>query len=127
MTEETKKDNVVGIGHNQNTYSKEQYAKLVNSLHVAHRFAQQEMARVRRLFDEAFTKYPLSSPRETKLKDFEVHERRADADSIAWKFDQYADAHLESIEKKAKADDIELELDANNLPKKTEEDEESND
>tara|TARA_B100000315_G_C14137910_1_gene390012 strand:+ start:75 stop:440 length:366 start_codon:yes stop_codon:yes gene_type:complete len=110
MTEKTKKDNVVGIGHNQNNYSKEQYAKLVNSLHHAHLFAQEEMHRVRKLFDEAFTKRINSNPYDTKLQDFQIHERRSYAKKIASNFYSYADDKIEAIEKKAKADGIKLEL-----------------
>ena len=123
--EEKKKDNVISIGHNQNTYSKEQYTKLVNSLHRAHLFAQQEMCRVRRLFDEAFTKYPFSNPHETKLKDFQVHEKRRAADTMARKFYGYTDNKIEAIEKKAKADGLKLEeptVDKSFSTKKDEED-----
>jgi len=109
MSNEKKKDNVVGIGHNQNDYSKDQYAKLLSALHRTHLYAQQEMSRVRRLFDEAFTKYPFSNPHENKLKDFEIHERRSDAETIARKFYDYADDRIDAIEKKAKADSIKLE------------------
>ena len=105
-----KKNNVVGIGHNNSEYSKEQFAKLLNHVHKAHRFAQQEMRRVRKLFDEAFTKQVMSNPYERKLKDFEIHERRIDAGNIASKYISNVEAHIESIEKKAKADNIELEL-----------------
>ena len=120
MSTEDKKNNVVGIGHNTNQYSKEQYAKLVNSLHRAHKFAQQEMYKVRRLFDEAFTKYPNSNSHEPKLKEFEIHEKRHDADKIARKFRIHTFEHIDFVEKKAKAESIKLEL-------PTKEDEESND
>ena len=109
MSNEKKKDNVVGIGHNQNDYSKDQYAKLLSALHRTHLYAQQEMSRVRRLFDEACTKYPFSNAHENKLKDFEIHERRSDAETIARKFYDYADDRIDAIEKKAKADSIKLE------------------
>ena len=110
MSNEDKKNNVVGIGHNNSQYSKEQYAKLVNSLHRAHLFAQQEMSRVRKLFDEAFTKHPHSNPHEPKLKEFQIHEKRHCADEIARKFFDHCEEDIEAIETKAKADSIKLEL-----------------
>ena len=124
MSTEDKKNNVVGIGHNNSQYSKEQYAKLVNSLHRAHLFAQEQMATVRLLFDEAFTKYPFSNPHETKLKDFQVHEKRRAADTMARKFYGYTDNKIEAIEKKAKADGIKLEEPTVDKSFSTKEDEE---
>ena len=123
---EDKKNNVVGIGHNNSEYSKEQYAKLVNSLHHAHKFAAQEMRRVKRFFDEAFTKYPNSNPHSVKLKDFEIHECRNAAIERARKYSEYAEGYIDAIEKKAKADGIKLKLDSSNLPVNKEKDEESN-
>ena len=108
MRNEDKKNNVIGIGHNTNQYSKEQYTKLVNSLHHAHKFAAQEMRRVRHLFNEALTKHTNSNPYQRKLKDFEVHERRNDAENIAGKFSTYSERYVKAIENKAKADGIEL-------------------
>ena len=122
--EEKKKDNVISIGHNQNTYSKEQYTKLVNSLHHAHLFAQEEMHRVRKLFDEAFTKRINSNPYDTKLQDFQIHERRSYAKKIASNFYSYADDKIEAIEKKAKADGIKLEEPTVDKSFSTKEDEE---
>tara|TARA_R110001599_G_scaffold337287_1_gene555574 strand:+ start:435 stop:719 length:285 start_codon:yes stop_codon:yes gene_type:complete len=55
--QDKKKDNVVGIGHNNNV-SKEQYAKIVNKLHRMLKYSQQEINRVERFLDQAFTKYP---------------------------------------------------------------------
>ena len=108
MSNEKKKDNVIGIGHNRNSYSNEQYAKLLKSLRHANLYANQEMNRVRRLFDEAFTKRLNSNPNLDKLKDFEVHERRHDANEIARKFSEYAEGKVEAIDKKAKADELDI-------------------
>jgi len=108
MSTNNKKDNVVGIGHNKNDYSREQYAKLLKGLRHANRYAQQEMCRVRRLFDEAFTKRQNSNPYNDKLKDFEIHERRHDANEIARKFNKYADERVEAIDKKAAVDDLDI-------------------
>ena len=108
MNNEKKKDNVIGIGHNNNNYSREQYAKLLKGLRHANLYAQQEMSRVRRLFDEAFTKRQNSNPYNDKLKDFEIHERRHDANEIARKFNKYADERVEAIDKKAAVDDLDI-------------------
>ena len=108
MKKENKKDNVIGIGHNRNNYSKEQYAKLLKGLRHANLYAQQEMNRVRRLFDEAFTKRQNSNPNLDKLKDFEVHERRHDANEIARKFNNYSEDRVEAIDRKAEADDLDI-------------------
>jgi len=105
-----KRDNVVGIGHNTNEYSKEQYAKVVNSLHRMLRFSRQELSRVERFLDQAFTKYPLSNSKQTKLKEFEVHESRQTGRDIARKYRLVTDKHIADIEAKAKVDGIELEL-----------------
>ena len=108
--EDKKRDNVVGIGHNTNEYSKEQYAKVVNSLHRVLNFSRQELSRVERFLDQAFTKYPLSNSKQTKLKEFEVHESRQTGRDTARKYRLVTDKHIADIETKAKADGIELEL-----------------
>ena len=127
MSNEDKKNNVVGIGHNNSQYSKEQYANLVNSLHHAHKFAQQEIGRVKSFFDAAFTKYHNSNPHSVKLKDFEIHEYRNEAIERARKYSAYAEQRIDVIEKKAKADGIKLELDDSNMSINKKKDEESND
>mgnify|MGYP003665903306 FL=1 len=108
--QDNKKNNVVGIGHNSNQYSKEQYAKLVNQLHRMLKYSQQEINRVERFLDQAFTKYPFSNPYQPKLKEFEVHEARAEGKDTASRYRKNADAHIKDLEAKAKADGIELEL-----------------
>jgi len=107
---EDKKNNVVGIGHNNSQYSKEQYAKLVNSLHKAWHHAKGIMHDVEWKFDEAFTKHEHGNAHSRKLKDFEIHEKRHEARVLVGKFWNHAKEHIEAIEKKAKTDDIELEL-----------------
>ena len=57
------KTNVVGIGHN-NTYSKEQYEKLLSRFHYVMDYVKGAIYSAERLFDEAFTGY--KNPR-TKL------------------------------------------------------------
>ena len=107
---EDKNKNVVGIGHNNNQYSKEQYAKLVNSLHKAWHHAKGIMHDVECKFDEAFTKHENGNAHSRKLKDFEIHVKRHEAKVAASRFWNSAKEHIEAIEKKAKADGIELEL-----------------
>ena len=107
--QDNKKNNVVGIGHNSNQYSKEQYAKLVNSLYRAFKYSQQEINRVERFLDQAFTKYPFSNPNQPKLKEFEVHEARQRGIDAANDYNKYAGEHIANIEAKAKADGIKLE------------------
>ena len=107
-----KKNNVVGIGHNSNNYSHEQYAKVVNSLHRMLKYSQQELNRVERFLDQAFTKYPFSNPNQPKLKEFEVHESRAEGMRTARKYRASTDKHIADVEAKAKALGIELTLHA---------------
>ena len=110
--QDKKKDNVVGIGHNSNSneYGKEQYAKLVNSLHRMLKYSRQELNRVERFLDQAFTKYPFSNPYQPKLKEFEVHEARAEGKDTASRYKKITDADIQYLEAKAKAEGIELEL-----------------
>jgi len=113
MSQDKKKDsNVIGIGHNQsqNTFSQEQYAKIVNSLHRMLKYSRQEISNVERYLDQAFTKYPFSNPNQPKLKDFEVHEARQEGRDAARKYRAYTDIHIENIEAKAKAQGVELDL-----------------
>ena len=123
MSQDKKKDsNVIGIGHNQsqNTYSQEQYAKIVNSLHRMLKYSRQEISNVERYLDQAFTKYPFSNPNSQKLKDFEVHEARQEGKDAAMKYRAYTDKHIENIEAKAKAQGVELELNKSGIPRSLE-------
>ena len=107
MSEDQKtKDNVVGIGDN-NTYSKEQYEKVVKSLHHIFQLARQEASKIREMYDSAFTGYWHGHG--DKLKTQEKHERRQDAINVQSKFSKYCDEHIAAIEAKAKARGIELE------------------
>lgn len=106
-----KKNNVVGIGHNQNNdYSKEQYAKLVNSLHRMLKYSQQEIKNVGIFLDQAFTKYPLSNPNKQKLKEFQIHESRQRGKDIVSAYCKKAEKDIATVEANAKDDGIELEL-----------------
>ena len=101
------KQNVVGIGDN-NTYSKEQYEKVVKSLHHIFQLARQEASKIREMYDSAFTGYSTGYGA-SKLKTHERHERRQDAINVQSKFSKYCDEHIAAIEAKAKARGIELE------------------
>ena len=82
-----KRDNVVGIGHNQkNEFSKEQYEKLLNFTHWITCYAQSTISDIEHYFDEAFTKYEGGQSWQRKLKDFEVHEKRLEAKKLAKKY-----------------------------------------
>jgi len=110
MTQDTKKkDNVVGIGHNSNEYSKKQYAKVVNSLHHILLYARQEAEWIKRLLDGAFTGYRQSPIGPIKLKKFEVLDYRTDAIAREKKLNEYLSRRIEKVEASAKAEDIELE------------------
>ena len=103
------KTNVVGIGNN-NTFSKDQYAKLVNRLHHMLLFTRQEVDRVKQLFDAAVTGYTDSNPDGQKLKPFEIFELRDQARAKKAKLDECLSKDIEKVEARAKALDIQLEL-----------------
>ena len=70
------KTNVVGIGHN-NTYSKEQYERLLNRFHYVMGFTKSAIYDIQRLFDDALTGYINSSGYSNdKLKPFQIYDRR---------------------------------------------------
>jgi len=111
MSQDKKQDNnVIGIGHNQNTYSQEKYAKLLNKLHAVLEYSQQEITRVERFLDQAFTKYPFSNPNQPKLKDFEIHEARQIGKDTASKYYQNAEKDIATVEAKAKERGIALDI-----------------
>ncbi len=104
-----KKNNVVGIGHN-NQYGKEQYARLVNTMHKVLNYARGMTSEVEHKFDEAFTKHENGRSWSRKLKDFEIHERRLKAKNLSNRCYTEINKHIEALEEKAKANNIELEL-----------------
>ena len=103
------KTNIVGIGHN-NTYSKEQYEKLLSRFHYIMDFARSATHDVEHLFDEAFTGYKNSRSFDTKLKTFEVHEKRQRAKSNAAYLVKALHKESETVEAKAKANGLKLEV-----------------
>ena len=111
--QDKKKDsNVIGIGHNQspNTYSQEQYAKLLNELHRVLEYSQERIMRVERFLDQAFTKYPFSNPNQPKLKDFEIHEARQEGKATARQYYKSAEKDIAYVEAKAKERGIDLDI-----------------
>ena len=100
------KQNVVGIGDN-NTYSKEQYEKVVKSLHHIFQLARQEASKIREMYDSAFTGYWHGHG--DKLKTHEKHEQRLEAVNLQSKFTEHCEEHIANLEAKAKARGIELE------------------
>ena len=102
------KANVVGIGHN-NTYSKEQYEKLLSKFHWMMDYASSSVHHLEHLFDEAFTGYrnPRSFSKD-KLKTFEVHERRHRALAESKYLKNNLDKEAIAAEAKAKANGLKL-------------------
>jgi len=109
MQKENKKDNVIGIGHNQNDYSKEQYAKLMNATHTILCYAKSMVSEIEHRFDEAFTKHINGNSWDRKLKDFEIHEKRISAKNLSNKCYKELREHVEALEERAKAKGIEIE------------------
>jgi len=108
-----KENKVVGIGHNiGNTVTKEQYAKVVNSLYRLYIFSRQEVRRVEKYLDEAFTKYPNSDHSCRRLKDFQIHESRLRGKEIASNFSEHAETNISNIESKANMEDVKLDIDS---------------
>ena len=99
------KQNVVGIGDN-NTYSKEQYAKIVRSFHHMCKFARQEVERIREMHDSAFTGYWKGYG--DKLKTHEKHEQRLEAVNLQDKFSKQCQEEIADLEAKATAQGIEI-------------------
>ena len=108
-----------GIGHNSNilkdksptaeavkTVSKEQYDKVVNSLHHFTRFARQEANRIRKKYDSAFTGYWHGHG--DKLKTYEKHEERIKATDTENKFMSACTKQIAELETKARAQSIKL-------------------
>ena len=117
--EEIHKKTSNGIEHNSNilkdksptaeaitAVSKEQYAKLVRSMHHMCKFARQEVRRIREMHDSAFTGYWKGYG--DKLKTHEKHEQRLEAVNLQSKFTEHCEEHIANLEAKAKAQGIEI-------------------
>ena len=108
MQKEKKNDNVIGIGHNNNQYSKEQFERLLKSYHHSMRFARQEINKVARFLDEAFTKYPGSDSHHRKLKDFEIHESRNYGLKSKDELINFCNQKMDKLDNIAKAEGVEI-------------------
>ena len=94
-----KNDNkkVVNLNNNR-SITAESYEKLAKNFKEEIERANHFMWKVSRLFDEAFTKYEHSNPNARKLKDFEVHEKRQEAQKIDFKFRKELEKSKEQLE-----------------------------
>ena len=95
MKQEDKK--VINLSNNR-SITQENYEKLAKNFKEQIERADHFMWKVSRLFDEAFTKYEHSNPNARKLKDFEVHEKRQEAQKIDFKFRKELRSEIESLE-----------------------------
>ena len=87
MTKENNVDHSTEITPNKwhnRSVSFEQYEKILKSYKHLLLYSSQQMRRCKKWYDEAFTKYPNSNPNERKLKDFEIHEKRDEANQHAY-------------------------------------------
>ena len=110
MNTEKKKDNVIGIGHNQkNDFSKEHYARLMNAALKMLCYAKGMVAEIEHKFDEAFTKHINGNSWDRKLKDFEIHEKRISAKNLSNKCYKDLSQYVEALEERAKVKGIEIE------------------
>ena len=92
------KNNNSNIGHNGNEVSKESYENLAKNFKEILKYADDVLWDIRHRFDEAFTKQEHSNPRSRKLKDFEVHERRADANNKTSKLKKELKQEIDRLE-----------------------------
>ena len=95
MKQEDKK--VINLSNNR-SITQENYEKLAKNFKEQIERADHFMWKVSRLFDEAFTKYEHSNPNARKLKDFEVHEKRQEAQKIDFKFRKELEKSKEQLE-----------------------------
>ena len=95
MKQEDKK--VINLNNNR-SITQENYEILAKKFKEQIERADHFMWKVSRLFDEAFTKYEHSNPSARKLKDFEVHEKRQEAQSIDSKFRKELEKSKEQLE-----------------------------
>ena len=114
MSENSKtktKTNVVGIGHNDaNAYSKEQYEKLLNRFHYVLDYALTCTYGLSRKFNEAITGYKNSASWQGKLKTFEIHEKRQEAQDTVRVLLKSLNSETTTVEAKAKTNGLKLEV-----------------
>jgi aspartyl/asparaginyl beta-hydroxylase (cupin superfamily) len=90
-------DKIVNLSNNR-SITQENYEILAKKLKEQMQRADHFMWKVSRLFDEAFTKYEHSNPNARKLKDFEVHEKRQEAQKLDFKFRKELESEIEALE-----------------------------
>ena len=121
--EEIHKKTTNGIGHNSNilkdksptkeaveTYTKEQYEKVLNRFHYIMDFANHGISQIEHLFDEAFTGHRNAMSFGKKLKSFEIHEKRQQAKARADSLIKDLKDESQRVEVKAEADNIKLDV-----------------
>jgi ribosome recycling factor len=91
------KNNVVTLS-NDEPITKEAYEKLAKRFKAFLKHADHTLYDIRWSFDEAFTKHENSNPNSRKLKDFEVHEKRADANKETSKIKKQIKEELDQVE-----------------------------
>ena len=91
------KDKIINLSNNR-SITQENYEILAKKFKENMQRADHFLYKVGRLFDEAFTKYEHSNPNARKLKDFEVHEKRQEAQEIDFKFRKELEKSKEQLE-----------------------------
>ena len=91
------KDKIINLSNNR-SITQENYEILAKKFKEQIERADHFMWKVSRLFDEAFTKYEHSNPNARKLKDFEVHEKRQEAQKLDFKFRKELKSEIEALE-----------------------------
>jgi hypothetical protein len=91
------KNNVVTLS-NDEPITKEAYEKLAKHFKEILKHVDHTLWDIRWSFDEAFTKHEHANPRNRKLKDFEVHEKRADANKETSKLKKELKQEIDQLE-----------------------------
>ena len=95
MKQDDKK--IINLNNNR-SITQENYEVLAKKFKNNMQRADHFLYKVGRLFDEAFTKYRHSNPNNDKLKDFEIHEKRAEALNMDYKFRKELKSEIEALE-----------------------------
>ncbi len=94
-----KNNNTVVKLSNDQSVTKDSYEKLASRFKETLSYAKGMMHEIRHRFDEAFTKHENSNPHiGRKLKDFEVHEKRAKANSDYYKISRELEKEIKALE-----------------------------
>ena len=90
-------NNVVTLS-NDEPITKEVIKKIAKRFKEILKHADYTLWDIQHNFDEAFTKHEHSNPNSRKLKDFEVHERRADANNDTSKLKKELKKEIDQLE-----------------------------